>query len=72
MSRRSRKLSQYMWKPPYATNVGARFIVHLLHYMFRPLLVAIFRWFVTKNSKAVTVYVNGSIGAEICSVISAQ
>jgi hypothetical protein len=28
-----------------STNVGARFIVHFLHYMFRPLLVAIFRWF---------------------------
>jgi hypothetical protein len=34
-----------MKKPLYAANVGARFIVHFLHYMFRPLLVAIFRWF---------------------------
>jgi hypothetical protein len=32
-----------------ATNVGARFIVPFLHYMFRPLLVAIFRWFVTQK-----------------------
>jgi hypothetical protein len=31
------------------TNVGARFIAHFLHYMFRPLLVAIFRWFVTQK-----------------------
>jgi hypothetical protein len=39
----------YIYKPPYATNVGARFIVHFLHYMFRPLLVAIFRWFVPQK-----------------------
>jgi hypothetical protein len=46
--------NQYIYKPPYATNVGARFIVHFLHYMFRPLLVAIFRRFVIqKNSKSV-------------------
>jgi hypothetical protein len=32
-----------------ATNVGARFIEHFLHYMFRPLLVAIFRWFVIQK-----------------------
>jgi hypothetical protein len=25
------------------------FIVHFLHYMFRPLLVAIFRWYVTQQ-----------------------
>jgi hypothetical protein len=38
-----------MYKPPYATNVGARFVVHFLHYMFRPLLVAIFKWFVIQK-----------------------
>jgi hypothetical protein len=38
-----------MYKPPYTTNVGARFIVHVLHYMFQPLLVAIFRWFVIQK-----------------------
>jgi hypothetical protein len=32
-------MNQYIYKPPYTTNVGARFIVHFLHYMFRPLLV---------------------------------
>jgi hypothetical protein len=25
----------YIQKPPYATNVGARFIVHFLHYMLQ-------------------------------------
>jgi hypothetical protein len=35
--------------PPYATNVSACFIVHSLHYMFRPWSVAIFRWFATQN-----------------------
>jgi hypothetical protein len=33
------------------------FIVHFSHYMFRPRLAAIFRWFAnTKKSKAVTIY----------------
>jgi hypothetical protein len=35
----------YIYKPPYAKNVGARFMVHFFHYLFRPLLVAISRWF---------------------------
>jgi hypothetical protein len=37
--------------PPYAKNIGARFIVHILNYMIRPQLVAIFRWFVIKKIK---------------------
>jgi hypothetical protein len=33
------------------------FIVHFSHYMFRPRLAAIFRWFAnTKLTKAVTIY----------------
>jgi hypothetical protein len=32
----------------------ARFIVHFLHYMFRPLLVAIFKWFVIQKFNTVT------------------
>jgi hypothetical protein len=50
-----------MYKPLYATNVGARFILHFLQYMFRLLLVAIFRLFVIqKISKAFTVYIYGN------------
>jgi hypothetical protein len=44
-------LLTHMKKPPYATSVSARFIVHFFHYMFRPLLVAIFRWLATKKTK---------------------
>jgi hypothetical protein len=39
-------------RPPYATQyfLVLDFIVHLSHYMFRPRLAAIFRWFTnTKN-----------------------
>jgi hypothetical protein len=46
-------------RPPYATQYffALDFIVHFSHYMFRPRLAAIFRWFtITKISKVVTIY----------------
>jgi hypothetical protein len=50
---------KYLEEPPYATKyfLVLDFIVHFSHYMFRPRLAAIFRWFTnTKISKAVTIY----------------
>jgi hypothetical protein len=34
------------------------FIVHFLHYMFRPLLVAIFRWFVIQKIRRQLLYMS--------------
>jgi hypothetical protein len=52
-----------MKKPPYATNVGARFIVHSLHTLHVSAPIGGHHQVVcnTKNSEAVTVYVNGFV-----------
>jgi hypothetical protein len=41
------------------TNISACFIVHSLHYMFRPWSVAIFRWFATINHALIFVSYGG-------------
>jgi hypothetical protein len=34
------------------------FVVHFLHYMFRPLLVAIFRWFAIQKIQSQLLYMS--------------